>query len=176
MTAEMRSRTGGSQRAAETRAGKAREDFLEWRGSLEGRAPAMAASACAPNLEVVFGSPSGLQYACAKCGQQRTLSNFRRMPCVARPGRAEGGPTRQQWIALVRGRVRAEAYVGGIRKIQQSPRAKERAKKLQAERMAKDPETRRATARRVYAEKRAKKRPAAAAACEDEGRQRAGGI
>jgi hypothetical protein len=70
-------------------------------------APAVAAAACRPNLEVPFvretASGTKMAYTCQQCGQQRLLSDFRRLPCTARLPAGEGGMTRRAWLTAVLG-------------------------------------------------------------------------
>jgi hypothetical protein len=85
------------------RAASARQRFEQWAKDLSRRSPPAAAAACSPDLGVPFNidTPSGpkLEYTCVKCGQQRMLANFRRLPCRARCSSASGGFTRDAWIA-----------------------------------------------------------------------------
>jgi hypothetical protein len=101
------------QAAAEAQAEKARKTHRTWQTSLARRSPEAAAAACSPCLEVPFtgtsanGTKACLWYACTRCGEQRALWAFRRLPCKARVRVDEGGLSRQAWTAAVWGRAAA---------------------------------------------------------------------
>jgi hypothetical protein len=140
----------------QARAAQCRQRFEEWRLSLE---PAVAAATCRPNLEVPFvcetASGAKMAYACGQCGQQRLLSDFRRLPCPARTPAGEGGMTRREWLTAVLGpevvRRQEEAHKRVQRRLRGSVEGKAKVKEWNQQQYK----------RRKLLEQQCRKRPAA---------------
>ena len=81
----------------------------KWFSDFEARDPAAAAVACRPCTDVAFSSPDQRRlYACTKCGKQKCLPLFRRLPCSSREkgvinGRITAEITLQRWVTSAQG-------------------------------------------------------------------------
>jgi hypothetical protein len=99
--------------ATAANAAKARAVHTAWLSDLARRAPVAAEATCTPNLEVPFtgtccsGAKACIRYKCTKCGEERMLSVFRRLPCKRRPRPDQGGLSDFAWRSAVWGRAAA---------------------------------------------------------------------
>lgn len=120
-TTELRRSVGAASSGSAASAEKARRLFSKWLVELRAKNAQVAGAACTPYLEVPFGINARYRYTCTKCGQQRTLTSFRRLPCVARKsaGSTAAAVTRSQWNECVLGRKRTAKIKKSILKCQQ---------------------------------------------------------
>ena len=96
--------SSGSAATAE----KAKESFGEWARTMSARGARAAEATCTPDLDTPFcgttrnGGGCRL-YACTRCGEQRSLTDFKRRPCKSRPLAKQGGLTTLEWLAFSQG-------------------------------------------------------------------------
>jgi hypothetical protein len=126
-------------------AAKARVAHAAWLSELAQRAPEAVAATCTPNLDVPFtgtccgGTKACLRYKCTKCGEERLLGVFRRLPCKKRPRPAQGGLSDFAWRAAVWGNAAAVKKAQGDSRAQKARVRARRAARQSAQSVRKRP-------------------------------------